>query len=257
VRQLIKNILKEQTQQDLSSAIKELLRASIGPKYKKVICTFDAIPPWKTATNSEDYQIMVSVVGGVGSKRWPRTQFVHRENDEIVDDVWKTVYNFMGLGTDVFLRNVKSCDEVLTESSNERLEKLIGDYISMSYPTAKKIRLAPPGANVEITTFTLPNPEDERDNFIIKFNAYGMPDYNIHPDFLNSIKSMFGGNKNIKRIILKWFDEKEIDEDLLQDSKKQEQNESELTERCWKGYTQKGMKTMFGKRYPNCVKIKK
>ena len=39
--------------------------------------------------------------------------------------------------------------------------------------------------------------------------------------------------------------------------RKQEQNESELTERCWKGYTQKGMKTMFGKRYPNCVKIKK
>ena len=33
-------------------------------------------------------------------------------------------------------------------------------------------------------------------------------------------------------------------------------NESEITERCWKGYSQKGMKTMFGKRYPNCVKIK-
>lgn len=31
-------------------------------------------------------------------------------------------------------------------------------------------------------------------------------------------------------------------------------NEEEITERCWKGYTQKGMKTMFGKRYPNCVK---
>ena len=37
----------------------------------------------------------------------------------------------------------------------------------------------------------------------------------------------------------------------------EEINESELTERCWKGYTQKGMKTMFGKRYPNCVKVKK
>ena len=35
---------------------------------------------------------------------------------------------------------------------------------------------------------------------------------------------------------------------------KHEQKEAELTERCWKGYTQKGMKTMFGKRYPNCVK---
>jgi hypothetical protein len=40
------------------------------------------------------------------------------------------------------------------------------------------------------------------------------------------------------------------------DSKKMEQNEGELTEKCWKGYTQKGMKTMFGKRYPNCVKKK-
>jgi Ni/Co efflux regulator RcnB len=44
---------------------------------------------------------------------------------------------------------------------------------------------------------------------------------------------------------------------MYDNSSKQEQNESELTERCWKGYTQKGMKTMFGKRYPNCVKITK
>ena len=37
-------------------------------------------------------------------------------------------------------------------------------------------------------------------------------------------------------------------------NKTQEMKENELTEKCWKGYTQKGMKTMFGKRYPNCVK---
>ena len=31
---------------------------------------------------------------------------------------------------------------------------------------------------------------------------------------------------------------------------------NEITEgtRCWKGYEKKGMKTMFGKRVPNCVK---
>ena len=38
---------------------------------------------------------------------------------------------------------------------------------------------------------------------------------------------------------------------------KEEMKEGELTEKCWKGYTQKGLKTMFGKRYPNCVKKKK
>ena len=27
-----------------------------------------------------------------------------------------------------------------------------------------------------------------------------------------------------------------------------------LTEKCWKGYEKKGMKTMFGKRVPDCVK---
>ena len=274
----------------------------------------------------------------------------------------------------------------IIESSDERLEKLIGDYITSSYPTAKKVRIFPKGANVGITTLTLPDPVDEKDNLIFKFDAYGMPDYNINPEFLNSVKSMFGGDKKIKRIIFKWFDEKEVDHDLLSDdlgkqeekegagaydapafamepdhttfkheqkeretinrknlnffdlvnkgivfvtepfgdgkkqksnwdgdsniitlwnlkhpeqgqewvfdavkypkpeaiqwwndegqftlkdekyhqilrsielynnSNKQEQNESELTERCWKGYTQKGMKTMFGKRYPNCVK---
>lgn len=35
------------------------------------------------------------------------------------------------------------------------------------------------------------------------------------------------------------------------------EEESELTEKCWAGYEQKGMKTMFGKKYPNCVKKKK
>jgi hypothetical protein len=37
-------------------------------------------------------------------------------------------------------------------------------------------------------------------------------------------------------------------------NKQSEMKEGELTEKCWAGYTQKGMKTMFGKRYPNCVK---
>ena len=40
----------------------------------------------------------------------------------------------------------------------------------------------------------------------------------------------------------------------IQDMKNDEVSVGEITEKCWPGYTQKGMKTMFGKRYPNCVK---
>ena len=220
MRQLIKRILKEEREKDLSPLIKTLLNDSIVNNYKGIICNVDVVAPWKrgpigTHSDFKDYQIRVNVIGGIGTKRWPQTQFVYKERDKIVNDVWHTVYNFMGLSTDVFLRNVKSCDEVLTESTNERIERLISNYIAMSYPTAKKIRLAPPGVNGSITTFTLPNPEDEKDNLIFKFDVFGKPEYNINPEFFNSIKSLFGEKKNIKKLILKWFEEKEVDEDLI------------------------------------------
>jgi hypothetical protein len=85
-------------------------------------------------------------------------------------------------------------------------------------------------------------------------------------------KFFFDDIKDLKQIIREWvienFGVKKSNQVFFgvqfknlsktsQDGKYQEQNESEITERCWKGYTQKGMKTMFGKRYPNCVKKKK
>jgi len=36
--------------------------------------------------------------------------------------------------------------------------------------------------------------------------------------------------------------------------KEESVKETEMTEACWKGYKKDGMKTMFGKKYPNCVK---
>ena len=60
--------------------------------------------------------------------------------------------------------------------------------------------------------------------------------------------------KRLKRGLDYIENEKEKSKEKTIRLQKQEQTEGELTERCWKGYTQKGMKTMFGKRYPNCVK---
>lgn len=40
----------------------------------------------------------------------------------------------------------------------------------------------------------------------------------------------------------------------IKDGKKNYEESTNLDEKCWKGYKKKGMKTMFGKRYPNCVK---
>ena len=43
---------------------------------------------------------------------------------------------------------------------------------------------------------------------------------------------------------------------MIAKKKKKGMKEENLDEKCWKGYEKKGMKTMFGKRYPNCVKKK-
>ena len=141
----------------------------------------------------------------------------------------------------------------------ERLLGLIDQYVAMTYPNAIKVELSPPGGHI-IMTSLIKNAEDvengtsdEDDVLIHKMDAYNMPHIKFNREFLMPIKSMFGGKKNIKNILEKWFDKKPVDMDLL-GSSKQEQTEGELTEKCWRGYTQKGMKTMFGKRYPNCVK---
>ena len=61
-----------------------------------------------------------------------------------------------------------------------------------------------------------------------------------------------GLRETIKRILREELASREVDPNV--EIEKDEQTEGELTEKCWKGYTKKGMKTMFGKRYPNCVK---
>ena len=70
----------------------------------------------------------------------------------------------------------------------------------------------------------------------------------IHGDFGNFIK----GQKLDKK------KEKKYKAPPYQDLAASNEIDGEpLDEKCWPGYEKKGMKTMFGKRYPNCVKKKK
>ena len=86
-------------------------------------------------------------------------------------------------------------------------------------------------------------------------------------DNLEALRKKFGGmdqtspaNQFMKKRI-----EKEIERRKKQKKKEimtptvqiKDNYMPEITEDCWDGYEKKGMKTMFGKRYPNCVKKKK
>ena len=257
VRQLIRRILKEQTEQDMGPAIKELLNMSLVPNYKNIICDIDVVAPWNrkpigSFSDFTDYQIIVKVVGGADSKRWPNTQALREEGDKIVNDTWHTVYNFLGASTDIFLKNVKSCDEVMSESTiPNTLKRRINSTTLQDYITKGEINYP-----------TLCDDFEDGYEYADKVIDYAMD------EFIYEIEENLGEEEDYYsdevEDYLRTICRNEFGEELIRiynetciENIKEEQTEGELTERCWKGYTQKGMKTMFGKRYPNCVKIKK
>jgi hypothetical protein len=99
----------------------------------------------------------------------------------------------------------------------------------------------------------------------IRYDSYGNTERMITTFYRDGVKLNVYKDGKFSTSQLTSYDR--ISEDVLNkilnlminllDDKKEEMSEGELTERCWKGYTQKGMKTMFGKKYPNCVKVKK
>jgi hypothetical protein len=87
------------------------------------------------------------------------------------------------------------------------------------------------------------------DPISVMANAWGGS--SVQEDIMNEIFMLLDSNFDIQPMLRRKYVRG------CKDTQKQEQMEGEITERCWKGYTQKGMKTMFGKRYPNCIKKKK
>ena len=62
------------------------------------------------------------------------------------------------------------------------------------------------------------------------------------------------GNSTKKEELEGFYDLPELTETQIAALKYAGYEVEVLDEKCWKGYEKKGMKTMFGKRYPNCVK---
>jgi len=164
-------------QKDLSPMIRESLNTIIKNN-GHILCDIEVTAPWNRETVEPDksfkhYKVLVKFIGGYGTKYFPTTQAVNSKYNEIMDEIWDTIYGYLNLPTDIYSKTVKSCDEGKKEEETEGV------------------------------------------------GAYAAPAFEMKPDHVHF---------------------------------KHQYNEGELTEKCWKGYTQKGMKTMFGKRYPNCVK---
>lgn len=99
-----------------------------------------------------------------------------------------------------------------------------------------------------------PHIEGEANDLVSKPESF---DYFLYFEYRMSDCGMF-------KIFCEVVDQYDLDEilddveaELSGDVEDSDLNEESMDEACWKGYRKEGMKTMFGKRYPNCVKVEK
>ena len=253
MKKLIRRILREEFR-NLSSVIEELLQPTVD-RYSDYVCE---VQVFQNVMNPKKYSLRVIFVGGPNSKIWPMTQAVQSSREKVMKEMWETIFRFTGLAVELDSSTVTECKKSI-QNKQEQNESRVSSTIKRR---ANQQTLEKYITKGEINYPTLCDDfEDEYeyadaviDYAIVKFLGEFDEDieeedyYSDVMDYLRNVcREEFG--EYLIDIYKTTCTEQELDE--------QEQNESELTERCWKGYTQKGMKTMFGKRYPNCVKIKK
>jgi hypothetical protein len=253
VKKLIRRILREEFR-NLSSVIEELLQPTVD-RYSDYVCE---VQVFQNVMNPKKYSLRVIFVGGPNSKIWPMTQAVQSSREKVMKEMWETIFRFTGLAVELDSSTVTGCKKSI-QNKQEQNESRVSSTIKRR---ANQQTLEKYITKGEINYPTLC--DDFEDGYeyadaVIDYAIYKLLDEfdediydeDYYDDVMNYLRKLcrdeFG--KYLIDIYENTCREEELDE--------QQQNEGEITERCWKGYTQKGMKTMFGKRYPNCVKVKK
>jgi hypothetical protein len=109
------NESEEKMEEDLSPILTELLDKIIVVNNEDV-CKVEVTAPWNRKTISgghyHDYAVKVYFIGGPKTKNWPRTMAVVTKEEDIMGEIWQTVYNFMGLSMDLYSDRVRKCDKI-------------------------------------------------------------------------------------------------------------------------------------------------
>jgi hypothetical protein len=134
----IKRVLREEeSEYDMSPMITDLLNKIIVVNNEDV-CKVEVTAPWNRETISgghyNDYAVKVYFIGGPKTKNWPRTQAVRDKEEEIMGEVWDTVYDFMGLYVDLYGDRVRKCNDNIQESIDKNGDEKIKRYLLRRVP---------------------------------------------------------------------------------------------------------------------------
>ena len=102
------NESKEKSKKDL---IEKVLNDLVLPQYEHVICGFELKNVDDESLNNViNYPgVTVTFIGGYGTKMWPQTQAVQKMYDDVLDDIWETVWDYTGISLELYSKYVRDC----------------------------------------------------------------------------------------------------------------------------------------------------
>jgi len=109
------NVIKEEVEKDYTDLITKLMKKTILSEYSHVICDIKVTAPKDREVLDGQkpylhYKINVYFIGGHGTKLWPRTQGIYDMYDKVMDTIWSTIYDYLGIATDLYKTYVPKCE---------------------------------------------------------------------------------------------------------------------------------------------------
>jgi hypothetical protein len=145
--------LNESEDRPNKESINTLINDLILPQYENIICDIEYKDTEErfdvTGKQAFSYpSATVTFIGGYGTKWWPRTQAVQDMYNNILDDVWDTIYGYTGIHVELYSKHVKNCKESINEnwykvpsSDYNSLEKIINLEMKEKYSWWKDIKI--------------------------------------------------------------------------------------------------------------------
>lgn len=109
------NVIKEEVEKDYTDLITKLMKKTILNEYSHAICDIKVTAPKDREVLDGQkpylhYKINVYFIGGHGTKLWPRTQGIHDMHDKVMDTIWSTIYDYLGIATEIYKTYVPKCE---------------------------------------------------------------------------------------------------------------------------------------------------
>ena len=103
--------LNESKNKSTKDLIERVLNDLVLPQYKHIICGFELKNVDDESLNNViNYPgVLVTMIGGYGTRMWPQTPTVQKMYDDLLDEIWDTVWDYTGISLALYSNYVKEC----------------------------------------------------------------------------------------------------------------------------------------------------